>query len=222
MPPRIVVMISGKGTNLNALLSSITKKKLWANVALVVSNRKEAYGLQIAERNKIPTLYFPLKPYTNEGKTRADYDADLAEKVSAYRPNLIVLAGWMHVFSPAFLERFPNKVVNLHPALPGKFPGKDAIQEAYDAFQRGEIRYSGCMVHYVVPEVDAGQVIRQIVVPIRIKEPYEAFERRMHLNEHYLLPRAVGKVLAEQKRRYDKLKKEAQSKTEPETKNENE
>jgi formyltetrahydrofolate-dependent phosphoribosylglycinamide formyltransferase len=220
MPPRIVVMISGKGTNLNALITAINKKKLWANIALVVSNRKEAYGLQIAEKNKIPTLYFPLKPYTNEGKSREQYDADLATKISTYRPNLIVLAGWMHVFSTAFLDRFSNKMVNLHPALPGKFPGKDAIQEAYDAFQRGEIRYSGCMVHYVVPEVDAGQVIRQIVVPIRINEPYEAFERRMHMNEHYLLPRAVRKVLEEQKRRYDKMKKEAQNKTEPETENE--
>jgi len=216
MPPRIVVMISGKGTNLNALITAINKKKLWANIALVVSNRKEAYGLQIAERNKIPTLYFPLKSYLNDGKTREQYDADLAEKVSAYKPNLIVLAGWMHVFSPSFLNRFPNKVINLHPALPGKFPGKDAIQDAYDAFQKGEVRYSGCMVHYVVPEVDAGAVIRQIVVPIRIKEPIEAFERRMHLNEHYLLPRAVNKVLAEQKRRYDKMKKEAQKKTENE------
>jgi formyltetrahydrofolate-dependent phosphoribosylglycinamide formyltransferase len=217
MPPRLVVMISGKGSNLNALITAINKKRLWATIELVVSNRKEAYGLQIAEKNKIPTLYFPLKPYTSDGKTREQYDADLADRVKAYRPNLIVLAGWMHVFSPAFLNRFPDKVINLHPALPGKFPGKDAIREAYDAFQRGEIRYSGCMVHYVVPEVDAGQVIRQIVVPIRINEPFEAFERRMHLNEHYLLPRAVNKVLAEQKRRYDKMKKEAQKKAENET-----
>jgi formyltetrahydrofolate-dependent phosphoribosylglycinamide formyltransferase len=217
MPPRIVVMISGKGTNLNALITAINKKKLWASIALVVSNRKEAYGLQIAERNKIPTLYFPLKPYTSEGKTREQYDAELAENIRTHRPHLIVLAGWMHVFSPAFLERFPDKVINLHPALPGKFPGKDAIREAYDAFQRGEIRYSGCMVHHVVPEVDAGKVIRQLVVPIRINEPFEAFERRMHLNEHYLLPRAVSKVLAEQKRRSDKLKKEAKAKSEKET-----
>jgi formyltetrahydrofolate-dependent phosphoribosylglycinamide formyltransferase len=216
MPPRIVVMLSGKGTNLNAILHSISKKKIWADVALVVSNRKEAYGLRIAEKNKIPTLYFPLKPYTDAGKSREEYDADLAEKIKAYNPNLIVLAGWMHVLSATFLKRFPNKVINLHPALPDKFPGKDAIHEAYDAFQRGEIRYSGCMVHYVVPEVDAGPVIQQIVVPIRIKEPYEAFERRMHINEHYLLPKAIRKVLMEQKRQYDKMKKEKQERAENE------
>jgi formyltetrahydrofolate-dependent phosphoribosylglycinamide formyltransferase len=193
MIPRLVVMISGAGTNLRALMDTIDQKKLDAEIVLVVSNRKDAYGLQIAASSKIDTLYFPLKPYNDAGKPRTEYDADLAEKVSAYQPNLIVLAGWMHILSAAFLDRFPNKVINLHPALPDTFPGRDAIQQAYAAFKRGDIKYSGCMVHYVVPEVDAGPVIRQIIVPFEQQDSLERFEARMHTNEHYLLPRAGQK-----------------------------
>ena len=88
---------------------------------------------------------------------RSQYDADLAKKISQYQPDLIVLIGWMHVLSPAFLDQFPDQVINLHPALPGTFAGVDGIQRAYDAYHRGEIAHGGCMIHYVIPEIDAGE-----------------------------------------------------------------
>jgi formyltetrahydrofolate-dependent phosphoribosylglycinamide formyltransferase len=197
MPPRIVVMISGEGTNLQVLLDEQAKGELKAQIALVVSNRKAARGLERAQQFGVETLYFPLKPYLDAGKTREQYDADLAERVRAVEPTLIVLAGWMHVLSPTFLDHFPCQVINLHPALPGAFPGTDAIQRAFDAFQRGEIRYTGCMVHYVTPEVDVGEVIRQIVVPIHAKDTLEDLEQRMHVNEHYLILKAVKQFLYE-------------------------
>jgi folate-dependent phosphoribosylglycinamide formyltransferase PurN len=105
-----------------------------------------------------------------------------------------VLAGWMHVLSPAFLDRFPGRVINLHPALPGTFPGVEAIRRAYEANQRGEIGESGCMVHYAVPEVDAGAVIAQARVPFIAGETLADFEARMHTAEHRLIVEAIGRL----------------------------
>jgi formyltetrahydrofolate-dependent phosphoribosylglycinamide formyltransferase len=197
MLPRIVILISGEGTNLQALLDEQAKGELKGEIALVVSNRKDAHGLERAQQAGVETLYFPLKPYLDAGKTREQYDAELAEKINTYNPALIVLAGWMHILSPAFLECFPNQVINLHPALPGQFAGTNAIQRAFEAYQRGEIKYTGCMVHYVTPEVDVGEVIRQIVVPINTKDTLESLEQRMHMNEHYLILKAVKQFLYE-------------------------
>jgi formyltetrahydrofolate-dependent phosphoribosylglycinamide formyltransferase len=162
----------------------------------VVSNRRAAYGLVRAEQAGIPTLYFPLKPYRETGRTRTEYDADLAQKVAAYKPDLIVLAGWMHIFSPAFLDHFPRRVLNLHPALPEQFAGTDAIQRAHEAFRAGEINRTGVMVHWVLPEVDAGPVITTAEVPIYRTDSLADLEGRIHATEHRLLVEAVRQVLS--------------------------
>jgi formyltetrahydrofolate-dependent phosphoribosylglycinamide formyltransferase len=198
MSKRLVVCISGSGTNLQTILDAIESGRLPVEVVLVVSNRKSAFGLARAERAGTPTLYFPLQPYTRDGRSREAYDHDLATRLRAYRPDLIVLAGWMHVFSPAFLQHFPEQVINLHPALPGAFPGLHAIDRAYDAYQRGEIAHSGCMIHYVIPEVDAGRVIAQAVVPIEPDDSLDAFEARMHAAEHRLIVEALQGLCSEQ------------------------
>ena len=197
MSKRLVVCISGSGTNLQTILDAIEGKRLPVEVVLVVSNRKSAFGLARAERAGTPTLYFPLQPYTRDGRSRETYDHDLACRLRAYRPDLIVLAGWMHVFSPAFLQHFPDQVVNLHPALPGAFPGLHAIERAYDAYRRGEIAHSGCMIHYVIPEVDAGRVIAEAVVPIEPDDSLDAFEARMHAVEHRLIVEALRRLCSE-------------------------
>lgn len=194
---RVVVLISGSGTNLQALIDAAARGELAAEIVLVVSNRKEAYGLQRAAKVGIPQLVFPLRPYRETGRSREAYDADLAERIAAYEPDLLVLAGWMHILSPAFLNRFPGKVLNLHPALPGQFAGTHAIERAYEAFQRGEISHSGCMVHLAIPEVDAGEVVAQRVVPLYEGESLEAFEDRMHAAEHELIAEAVEIQLAD-------------------------
>jgi formyltetrahydrofolate-dependent phosphoribosylglycinamide formyltransferase len=192
---RLVVLISGAGTNLQALIDATNSGEIEASIALVVSNRKETYGLERATQARIPTLYFPMKPYRDAGLNREQYDADLADKIISHQPDLIVLAGWMHIFSPTFLDQFTQKVINLHPALPGMFSGTHAIQRAYEAFQRGEIQHSGCMVHYVIPEVDAGAVIAQRIVPILENDSLEEFEARMHEAEHQLIVEATQKCL---------------------------
>ncbi len=200
-PARLVVLISGSGTNLQAILDAINTAQLAAEVVLVVSNRRNAYGLERARQADIPTLYFPRNAYLAAGRSRADYDAGLAEHVAAYRPDLVVMVGWMHVLSAAFLERFPQRVVNLHPALPGVFPGVQAIKRAYAAYRRDEIAHSGCMVHYAVPEVDAGPVIVSAVVPIYAEDTLATFEERMHATEHRLIVEALQKVIEEKNTR---------------------
>jgi formyltetrahydrofolate-dependent phosphoribosylglycinamide formyltransferase len=200
MLPRLVVSISGSGTNLQAILDAIATGRLQAQVVLVVSNRKAAFGLVRAERVGVPRLYFPLQPYRDAGLSREAYDVELAERVSAYRPDLIVLAGWMHILTPAFLGRFPHRVINLHPALPGMFPGTQAIRRAFEAYRRGEITHSGCMVHYTVPEVDAGAVIVQAAVPIRPDDTLDSFEERMHAMEHRIIVEAIQSHLRVQRK----------------------
>jgi len=188
---RLVVMVSGSGTNLQAIIDAISDGELAAEIVLVVSNRRAAYALQRARDASIPTLYMPLKPYRERGLDRVQYDADLAATIRNHAPDLIVLAGWMHVLSPAFLDQFPRRVINLHPALPGMFPGTHGIALAYDAYQRSEITHSGCMMHYVVPEIDAGQVIAQAIVPIEPDDTLDTFEARMHAAEHRLIVAAI-------------------------------
>lgn len=196
MTLKLAVLVSGSGTNLQAIMDAIKQGDLTAEIVLVAANRKAAYGLVRAETANIPTLYHPLKPYLENGRGREAYDRDLADKVQQYQPDLVVLAGWMHVLSHAFLEQFPDKVINLHPALPGAFAGTDAIERTFTAFQKGEVSHGGCMVHYVVPAVDAGPVIAQLVVPIEHEDTLENFETRMHSAEHGLLVEAIRIVAA--------------------------
>ncbi|MEL6402737.1 MAG: phosphoribosylglycinamide formyltransferase [Chloroflexota bacterium] len=195
-PLRIVVMISGSGTNLQAIIDATEAGHINGRVVAVISNRKKAYGLERAEKHGIDCVYFPLKPYKDAGKSRETYDAELADAVTLYQPDLIVLAGWMHILSPAFLERFLERVINLHPALPGEFIGTNSIERAYEASRQRKIRRSGVMVHYAIPEVDAGEVIIQAKVPILKSDTLETFSNRMHKTEHRVLVQAVA-LLAE-------------------------
>jgi formyltetrahydrofolate-dependent phosphoribosylglycinamide formyltransferase len=188
-------LISGSGTNLQAIVDAVDRGELAAVIPLVVSNRQAAYGLVRAQEAGIPSLYFPLKPYRDAGKSRQQYDADLAAEIQRVEPDLIVLAGWMHILSAAFLNQFPNRVINLHPALPGHFDGVQAIERAFAAYQRGAIEHSGCMVHLAIPEVDAGPVVAQAIVPIRPDDSLADFAARMHEAEHELIVEAIQFML---------------------------
>lgn len=202
---RLVVLISGNGSNLQAIIDACAAHALPAEIALVVSNRCAAFGLTRAERAGIPTRCFPWKPYRDAGRPRASYDADLADLVAGAAAEgsaepaevLVVLAGWMHVLGPAFLDRFPGRVLNLHPALPGAFPGTDAIARAFEAFGRGEIDHTGVMVHWVVPEVDAGPVVATAQVPIFSTDTLAQLEARVHETEHRVLVGAIRAALGE-------------------------
>lgn len=200
MTARLVVLISGNGSNLQAILDATTpgrNRLLDAQVVAVVSNKKDAYGLERAAKAKVPTHYLPLKAWLDEGKDRRAYDAALADLVAGYKPDFVVLAGWMLILSGAFLDRFPWRVVNLHPALPGKFPGAHAIEDAFAAYKRGEIRKTGVMVHLVPDEeVDAGPVIESEEVAITQYDTVESLRARMHVVEHRLLISALNRLIS--------------------------
>jgi phosphoribosylglycinamide formyltransferase-1 len=193
---RLVVLASGFGSNLQAIIDACESDALDANVAAVVCDHKKAFSLERAGKAGIPSRYHPWKPYKDEGKDRRAYDADLAEIVSEFEPALVILAGWMRVLTAAFLDRYPMRVVNLHPALPGTYPGTHAIERAWNDFQAGEITQTGVMVHYVPDEgVDVGPVIAREIVPITNADTLETLEERIHQVEHRLLVQAIQQAL---------------------------
>lgn len=181
---RLVVLISGHGSNLQAILDACASGELNAQVVAVISNKSEAYGLKRARQSNVPAI---AKPKAKDQDRRA-YDAELADLAASFQPDWIVLAGWMRVLSSAFLDRFPQRVINLHPALPGTFPGTHAIERAYEAHQRGELDRTGVMVHLVPDEgVDNGPVLAQADVLIHAADTLESLEARIHQTEHRLL-----------------------------------
>ncbi len=194
---RIAVLASGSGSNLQAIIDAVTDGSIpHAEVCVVVSNRRAAYAIERAKQAAIPVEYFPLKPYRDAGRSRAAYDADLAELLDRYRPDWIVLAGWMHLFTEGFVGHFPGRIVNLHPALPGRFPGTHAIERAYEAFRAGQISHTGLMVHLVPDEeVDAGPVVLTVDIPIYPEDSLEDLEARVHAAEHRALPRALARLI---------------------------
>ena len=194
---RLAVLASGSGTNLAAVLDACAGGRIDGDVVLVVSNRQDAFALTRAAAAGVVTEYMPLKPYRSDGRTRQDYDADLAAAVAACRPDWIVLAGWMHILSSAFLARFPGMVVNLHPSLPGAYKGPDGIAWAFEAYERGEITATGAMTHLVPDEgVDSGPVLDTIDVAIEPGDTIESLATRMHAAEHELLVRTLAGLCA--------------------------
>ncbi|KAM3512644.1 hypothetical protein MY11210_003738 [Beauveria gryllotalpidicola] len=207
-------MASGFGSNFQALIDGISSGSLpQSRIIALITNRKTAYATTRAEKAGIPWQYFNLisngfqkKGETDEAKitqARQKYDAALAAKILSapqdQRPELIVLAGWMYVFSPAFLDpidRAGIRIINLHPAMPGEFDGANAIERAFAAFQAGTLARTGIMAHYVIAEVDRGAPILVQEIPWE-GEDLEALKEKIHGYEHALIVNATAKVAKE-------------------------
>ena len=192
MTSRLVILISGNGSNLQAILDACSSGELDATVVSVISNKAEAYGLIRARDAGIESIPFPKL----ETESRNEYDARLAVYVSTCLPDYVILAGWMRILSNSFLSSFPNRVVNLHPALPETFPGTHSIERAFEAYQRKEIKHTGVMVHLVPDEgVDNGPVLATETVPIFADETLESLEARVHEVEHTLLIKTLKTII---------------------------
>lgn len=192
MTAGLVVLASGNGSNLQAVIDACAAGRLPAEVSLVVSDRSKAHALQRARAAGIPARHLPVV-----GRERREYDKELGEVVAAAEPAFVVLAGWMRILTSEFLDRFPNRVVNLHPALPGEFPGMHAIERAHAAFGAGELERTGVMVHLVPDEeVDSGPVVATAEVPIRVGDSLEDLTERVHETEHDLLIEALAGLLS--------------------------
>jgi len=194
MNSRLVVLISGNGSNLQAILDACASGELNAEVVSVISNKADAYGLGRAKNAGVEAIHFAKQG----DESRNKYDARLAELVLSKQPDYVVLAGWMRILTSSFLNRFPNRVVNLHPALPDTFPGTHAIERAFEAYQRGEIEHTGIMVHLVPDEgVDNGPVLATEIVPINKDDTLETLETRVHQTEHRVLVQTLKNLLTD-------------------------
>ncbi|MEZ5296044.1 MAG: phosphoribosylglycinamide formyltransferase [Ilumatobacteraceae bacterium] len=181
---RIVVLVSGNGSNLQAVLDACADGRLPADVVAVVSNRSGAYALERAAGAGVPSVHVGK----HDDESRRDYDARLADIVAGFAPDLVVLAGWMRILTSDFLGWFPDRVINLHPARPGELPGTNAIERAWHEAMAGERTVTGVMVHLVPDEgVDDGPVLATDDVPIRPDDTLETLEARIHAVEHRLL-----------------------------------
>ena len=201
-PLRIAVLVSGSGSNLQALIDAFESKQLpGAEIVLVISNRADAYGLQRALQHKLPTIYLPWRQ-------RAEAEAKLTALLSLFQVDLIVLAGWMRILGAEFINHFAGRILNLHPALlPDEgsgstyttsdgtiipaFRGLHVVKHALEA----GIKVTGSTVHYVTPEVDAGPVICRAEVRIEEGDTEETLHERIKNVEHHLIVEAVKSIV---------------------------
>ncbi|MGK0276758.1 MAG: phosphoribosylglycinamide formyltransferase-1 [Ilumatobacter sp.] len=197
---RLVVMVSGNGSNLQAVLDACADGRINARVVAVVSNKADVFALQRAANAGVPAVHIGR----HADEDRADYDARLTELVAGFDPDLIVLAGWLRILTLSFLGWFPGRVVNLHPAQPGELPGLRAIERAWEEAVNGLRSESGVMVHFVPDEgIDDGPLLATEAVPIDVSGTIEEFEANVHAVEHRLL---VGVMADLCSRRFDDIK----------------
>ena len=182
----VVVLVSGRGSNLRAICRAIDASTCSANIVGVVSDKRRAAALEFAEARGIPTRVVPLR----KGDDRDAWNGSLTEEVTALRPDLVVLAGFMRVLGAPLLERFPGRIINVHPALLPSFPGHNGPQGALD----GGVRISGCTVHIVDAGVDTGPILAQAAVPVLAGDTADTLHARIQVQEHALLPRVIHQI----------------------------
>lgn len=185
---RIGVLISGRGSNLQAVIDSIAAGRLDAEIAVVISNRANAAGLERARAAGIETLHINHKEYT----TREAFDLAVVAELKQRRVSLVCLAGFMRLLSAAFVAAFPNRILNIHPSLLPAFPGLDGQRQAWEY----GVKVSGATVHVVTPELDAGPIVLQAVVPLRDDDTPDTLAARILEEEHRIYPEAIGIMLA--------------------------
>jgi phosphoribosylglycinamide formyltransferase-1 len=198
----IVVLASGRGTDLQSILDAIESGYIRdARVVAVVSNNKDAYALQRARSYGAEPIYID-----HRGKKRVEHEKEMIEAIDHYRPDLIVLAGWMRALTHHFIEHYRWKIINIHPALLPLFGGKGFYGErVHKAVLESGMKVSGCTVHFVTEDVDGGPIILQRCVPVKDDDTVETLAERVLEEEHRCLPEAVklfleGKVRVEGKR----------------------
>ena len=195
MSARIAGLASGHGTNLQAIIDACAAGEIDGSVVAVVVDRPDAHALERAAAAGIASVALTRLP----DEERADYDARLAAVVAEHAPDWVVLAGWMRILTTRFLGRFPDRVVNLHPALPGAFPGTKAIERAFAAHEHDGLATTGVMVHLVPDEgVDNGPVLATALVPIEPDDTIDSLTDRVHLTEHRLLVETLARLCAQE------------------------
>lgn len=189
-PLRLVVLISGNGSNLQAIIDEINSNNLPAEIVAVISNKADAYGLRRAEKANIPQHVLSYTSYNNQEQ----YDQALQKLVDQQQPDLVVLAGFMRILSDDFVDHYSNKMMNIHPSLLPKYKGLNTHQRVLDAAEEEH----GCSVHFVTAELDDGPIILQATVKIKQGDTAETLATRVHEQEHRIYPEAI-RMFAEKK-----------------------
>jgi phosphoribosylglycinamide formyltransferase-1 len=179
----IVVLVSGNGSNLQAIIDYIAQHKINAKISAVIANQETAYALTRAEDAGIPALYIDHKSFAN----REEYDAKMASCIDNFNPNLIVLAGFMRILTPSFVEHFKGRMLNIHPSLLPKYKGLHTHQRAIDANDKEH----GASVHFVTPELDGGPVILQSKVPVFEQQDEHELAERVQQQERQMYPLVI-------------------------------
>jgi phosphoribosylglycinamide formyltransferase-1 len=184
---RLGILISGRGSNFQAIADHIADGRLDAHIAIVISNRLDAAGIEIAQLRGIPAMCLPSK-----GVPREEYDCRLAETLKAHAVDLVCLAGFLRLLSPTFVRQFPNRILNIHPSLLPSFPGLDAQAQA---LAHG-VKITGCTVHFVNEDLDAGPIVLQSAVPVLDDDTVDTLSARILKEEHRIYSEAIGLALS--------------------------
>lgn len=185
---KLAVLVSGRGTNLQAIIDHIDQGKLNAGIAIIITNKSMAQALERGKKHAIQTTFLDPDRYPE----KAEYDRALANIIKKHSVDLICLAGYMRILGKEFVQTFKGKIINIHPSLLPAFPGLNVQQKAID----GGVKFSGCTVHFVDETVDAGPIILQAVVPVHQDDSAETLTQRILEQEHILYPKAI-KMIAE-------------------------
>ena len=192
---KLAILISGRGSNMQAILNAIKKQGIPINPVIVISNKPSANGLKIAMKLGVQTEIVESKGFQG---SRWEYDQKIIDVLSGYKitpkNSLICLAGFMRILSPEFIKKYKSRILNIHPALLPAFPGLDAQKRAIDS----GVKYSGCTVHFVDEGVDTGQIIVQEVVKVRSNDTEETLAKKILAKEHKAYPKAI-RLVAEKK-----------------------
>ena len=185
---RIVILISGRGSNMEAIVEACKAENWPATIAAVISNRPDAKGLQFAAACGIPTAVVDHKKYP----TREAFDAELARSIDGHAPDVVVLAGFMRILTARFVEHYAGRVLNIHPSLLPVFPGLDTHRRALEA----GCKLAGATVHFVTPDLDHGPIVIQAAVPVLADDTEDSLSQRVLAREHLIYPRAVRWLLS--------------------------
>ncbi len=190
---RLGILLSGRGSNFEAIALNVREGRIPAEIAVVISNRPEALGLARAKEMKLQTRCIPSK-----GKEREMFDREVVAVLKEFRVDLVCLAGFMRILSPAFVREFPRRILNVHPALLPAFPGENAQRQALDY----GVKFAGCTVHLVDEGVDTGPIVCQAVVPIEDNDTEQTLAVRILKEEHRIYSQAIC-LLLEDKLQFD-------------------
>jgi len=183
---KLAVLVSGRGSNLQAIIDQIEQGKLKARIAIIITNKSQAQALERGQKHAVKTTFLDPKLYPE----KAEYDRALATIIKEHDVDLVCLAGYMRILGKEFVQAFNGKIINIHPSLLPAFPGLDVQQKAID---RG-VKFSGCTVHFVDEAVDAGPIILQAAVPVHEDDNEETLAQRILEQEHIIYPKAINLI----------------------------